>query len=407
MNDLTHVSKLGITAVTILALSSAPHGVAGTKGAYMNSAGYGRAADAVTFAGAISSVISPAMYYPCAAVNPQSFTCNYKTNAPKGTPLTVFCQSKGAPNYIWSIKSYVTGGATADNPELENRISISPVPCASYTMESQAVFHDDYSGVITVNATATAGAALWVRGLEFLGDVPPQSLEELLANSSLRWDILLVGPFDLNFNTCTALTIPFTTQTGHTNLYFVTDAVAKSSPLTVVCPNDVSFSCGESVVYPVPEIQGACGEVSLTFDPPANALPFGATTVNVSATDEAGNLAACSFQAVREPLLFQGFGRPISGTGGSCSSPLRALSLGSVIPVKFRVACGLNLYPSGTPTLSILECPSGDPVGGGDFQRVANEWHFNWDTTGLSLGTYRLLTTLQDGSTKEAYVRLK
>jgi hypothetical protein len=38
---------------------------------------------------------------------------------------------------------------------------------------------------------------------------------------------------------------------------------------------------------------------------------------------------------------------------------------------------------------------------------VANEWHFNWDTTGLNAGTYRLIATLQDGSTKEVFVKIK
>ena len=39
--------------------------------------------------------------------------------------------------------------------------------------------------------------------------------------------------------------------------------------------------------------------------------------------------------------------------------------------------------------------------------RTIAEWHFNWDTTGLSQGTYKLTATLQNGTTKEVFVKLK
>jgi hypothetical protein len=144
-------TSLELAAAALLAVHGTQHLTAGTVGAYMNSAGYGKAADNVSYGGLTSQATSVSMYYPCAAVAPLStFTCNaaYTQKLPAGTPTTVYCQSKGAPNYVWSIQSSVTGGATADNAELEARINIPPADCASYMIETETDFLDDKSGFI-------------------------------------------------------------------------------------------------------------------------------------------------------------------------------------------------------------------------------------------------------------------
>lgn len=396
-------------AGALMVVLGVPAVMGGTQGAYMNSLGYGKAAASVFYNGLVSSRLSPAQFNPCAGVNPLStFVCgNAPAPLPTGTPPSVYCQSKGGPNFVWRIQSYVTGGATADHPELENRVNIIPAPCASYDMASSAVFNDPFSGSITVNATATQGAALWVRGYEFLGEGEPQSLEELQENGELKWDLLLVGPFNLQVDDCTALTIPFTTRTGHENLYFVADGVAKSTPLEVVCGGDVTFGCTEEVIYPEVAVNGGCGQVTLSYDPPADQLPPGETLVTVTAMDEAGNVAHCTFTAVREVLTFQGFYPPLAGPGGTCSAPACEFKLGSRIPVKFMIFCGGSTFLQGSPTLSIRKCGTSQNVVDASFQLVPPQWHFNWETRGLSKGTYRLTATLQDGTQRVLYVRLK
>lgn len=404
------VTKGGRWWVSVLMVVwGVPTVMGGTQGAYMNSLGYGRAAASIFYSGQVSSLLSPPQYYPCAAVNPlNTFVCaNAPAALPSGTPPSVYCQSKGGPNFVWRIQSYVTGGATADHPELESRVNIIPAPCASYDMASSAVFNDAFSGSITVNATATQGAALWVRGYEFLGEGEPQSLEELQENGELKWDLLLVGPFDLQQDNCTALTIPFTTRTGHENLYFVADGVAKSTPLEVVCAGDVTFGCGEPVIYPEVEVNGGCGKVTLSYDPPVDELPPGDALVTVTAMDEAGNVAHCTFMVVREVLTFQGFYPPLGGPGGSCSAPGCQFKVGSKIPVKFMTFCSGSTFLEGSPTLSIRKCGTTQNVVNARFQMVANQWHYNWETKGLAKGTYLLTATLQDGTQRGLYVRLK
>jgi hypothetical protein len=403
------------TVAFLVVVCGAHPALAGTQGAYMSSTGFGKAVDSIsiTFEGETRSikVTSPSMNSPCAAVNPQSnFICvggSTTTALPPRVSRSVYCQSKGFPNYIWSIQAFVSGGATADNPELDERISVTPADCAEVVMESEALFHNDYSGQITVNAYATHGAAIWLRGFEFLPGGDPGSLETLKEYGRLRFDLLLVGPFDLKSEDCTALTIPFTTETGHENLYFVVDTVAKSNPFEVTCPGDVVYACGEPVVYPSIQVSGGCGEVTVAFDPPPESLGAGATAVTAIVTDESGNEVLCNFTAVRETLAFQGFDAPIGGTGGSCTSPLRSIRRGSDIPIKFSTTCDGSIAVAGIPTFQIVKCSSGQVVNGGSFKLVSHVWHANWDTAGLAKGVYEVVVTLQDGSTRSAFLELR
>jgi hypothetical protein len=83
-------SKVGFGIGSVIAALVMSIGVpavfAGNQGAYMNSAGYGKAASNVRYNGVLSSVLSPAQYFPCAAVNPLgTFACvNVAGEAPGG-----------------------------------------------------------------------------------------------------------------------------------------------------------------------------------------------------------------------------------------------------------------------------------------------------------------------------------
>jgi hypothetical protein len=460
---------------------------AGTKGAFVNSSGVGVAVNAVVFNGVTNTAKSISMLNPVSAVNIQTnktFTnTTYTTKLPEGTPSSVFCQSRGGAPGVFSIQSYVTGGATADNPELEERLPVTAADCAYYALESAAQFTGPNSGTLIVNANASAGAAIWLRGFQYNGTGVPADLDELKANGTLKWDVLIAGPFEFSTTNCTALNIPFTFSGSDTNLYFVADGVAKSTPFTVTCAGNVSFGCADTVVYPSVQVAGGCGQVTITYNPPANLLPPTVSTVTVTATDEVGNSAQCSFVAdnsakgipfsvtcpsnlvftcsqtvaypaaqisggcgavsvaysplasaiqpgttnlvtvtatdslgrttqcsfsvIRQGLVFEGFYSPISGTGGSCGSPVRMINVGSTVPVKFKVSCSGSPVLTGQPSLSIKRCSNGSVVGGGNFNKVVNEWHFQWLTSGISKGDYELIATLQDGSRKSVFIRLK
>ena len=477
-------SALGVATVVAMIFCCIQSATAGTKGAFVNTSGYGVAVNSVVYNGVTNTAKSASMYNPCSAVNRQAnLVCSYGKALPLGTPSTVYCQSRGGVPGVFSIQSYVTGGATADNPELEDRLPVPPADCAYYALESAAVFSSTNAGTLIVNATATAGAAIWLRGFEYQGAGVPVDIDDLRTNGVLKWDVLVAGPFDFSTSNCTALNIPFTIQGNPTNLYFVADGVAKSTPFSVACAGNVTFGCADPVVYPAVQVTGGCGTVTVNYNPPAHLLPPTVTTVTVTATDEVGNSAQCTFVAdnsakgipftvtcpanlvfgctdtvtypaaqvsggcgnvsvtysplataipagvttnvtvtatdslnrttqctfsvTRRGLDFDGFYSPISGIGGACGSPVRQINSGNTCPVKFKVSCGGTVITTGRPTLSIRRCSTGQVVGGGNFDRVVNEWHFNWGTGGLSKGDYELIATLQDGSRKSVYVRIK
>jgi hypothetical protein len=388
---------------------------AGTEGSFMNSAGFGVAVDSVLntyidFDGQVVktkvTVKTPSSQLdPCAAVNPQNFTCAYTAGLPSRTSRSVYCQSIGFPNYRWVVQAYVTGGATADNEYLESNLDLQAEDCAEIQVETDYI---PEKSIIRVTGFGTAGSALGLRGYEVPEGVEPENKEQLLKHGELKFEILLPGPFVFSEEDCTTINIPLVNPDPE-RFYFMVDTVALSRPFLVSCPEEiVQFDCNEPVVYPLPMVEGGCGTWTATYHPPADQLPGGTTLVTVTVNDEAGNEGTCSFLAVRS-LDFQGFQSPINGTGGTCSSPIRTLNRGSNLPVKFRTTCdGTNVDTGTPPYVRVYSCLNlSQPITEGSFQIVSNVWHFNWDTTQVAPGTYLIRAYLQDGTIREAYIRLR
>src|SRR5262249_32631606 len=151
-----------------------------------------------------------------------------------------------------------------DGAELEHNATITPADCASIVFDSiinqsQEEFETNgHAATITVNASATAGTALWLRGYEYGGDmadVPPddpntvenESIEFLKAHGQVKFETLILGPFEFGGTNC-PLIVPFTLQSSNLeNFFFAADGVAKSLPLAIQCPPDVVVNCGQPV----------------------------------------------------------------------------------------------------------------------------------------------------------------
>ena len=285
-------------AVAIVAvLCSSQTTKAGWTGS-MNGVGFGLASVNVTSSTLRSNkVTTPTMYNPSAAM---TNTATYFVGAPlpSGSSTATVARIKGSAGYVWKASTVGSNGDKTDNDGIEKRINIYPADCASLEMDSTAVIApDEKSGTITVNSIGTAGTAIWLRGYEYISATPPGSVQDLEtnANSLLKWDILLVGPFNLNNSNCTALVIPFTVETSTTNLYFVTDGIAKSNPLILYCPSNVVANCGEPIQF-APVLYAGCGDVKIEYNPPLNStFPIGVTPVTVTATDKDGNKTNCTF----------------------------------------------------------------------------------------------------------------
>ncbi|HTL17138.1 MAG TPA: PxKF domain-containing protein [Patescibacteria group bacterium] len=251
--------------------------------------------------------------FPSTSIKPFS-GYTYTGVLPSGASTNTYAKLKGLSGGIWSASSFAAAGDGTDNPELENRIIINPANCASLSMDSSIdlnQFETNHgSGIITVNAQATAGTALWLRGFEYTNEMsllPPddpttpqnETIEYLKANGVWKFETLIVGPFDFSGNNGSCpLLIPFTLDSGNvTNLIFAVDGVTKTVPFSITCPPDVVVNCGSAVKYAQVTANGGCGAITGTWSlPETYAFPVNVTTpVTVTAQDESGATSTCTF----------------------------------------------------------------------------------------------------------------
>ncbi len=249
---------------------------------------------------------------PSAAMAP---TTGYKTNSPlpDGAATNTYARTKGLAGGFWQTALHAANsGDGADNAELESHVAITPADCASITVDSiinqsqSEINSNGNSGTISVNATATAGTALWLRGFEYPGlmsDVPAdnpdtvenESIEFLKVHGVVKFETLILGPFAFGGSNC-PLIVPFHLDSGNLENFIVSaDTVAKSNPLLVQCPSNIVATCGQPVAYG-PVYYSACGEVTITHSPPAgSSFPVGTTPVVVTLVDQEGNSTNCTF----------------------------------------------------------------------------------------------------------------
>jgi hypothetical protein len=368
---------------------------------------------------------------PNAGVNPSGTFTGVVTNLPSGCPSSVYCTVTTtllSGGYKAIVRSYVTGGAVADNDELEELLPDLAEPnCASYSVTNDVVvLPGTTTGELIITGEASDGTAIRLEGYELpkyeygnvyfdneleqeVRDGPSQ---EEIRNGSKKYSILLRGPF--NYTAGCPLRIPFTYSGKPENLHTTIDAIAKSTPFEVICPSEPLVLGCDEVPGPVNlEVAGGCGNVTTELIPPLNQLPPGNSWVTVIARDEVGNVATCQFEVTRGVLEFHGFYPPIGGSSatgnsGSCASPLRRINAGNKIPIKFdATVCGVPYTPDAPPTVAIYapgpNCgETTTPVLVGEFQQVANEWHFNWQTKPSDKGKFKIVVDVNNGGHTEA-----
>jgi hypothetical protein len=89
-----------------------------------------------------------------------------------------------------------------------------------------------------------------------------------------------------------------------TSGFFLGSTFTLHQILTTSCPNPITQSndpgqCSAVVNYPAPVASGGSGSVTVVCSPPSgSSFPVGINVVNCTATDSAGNTAACSFNVV-------------------------------------------------------------------------------------------------------------
>ncbi|HWR98902.1 MAG TPA: 6-bladed beta-propeller [Candidatus Methanoperedens sp.] len=146
-----------------------------------------------------------------------------------------------------------------------------------------------------------------------------------------------------------------------------------------------------------------------------NSLGAGTFTFSVQAKDVAGNLAAASVSYRVAYDFGTGFGSPLDQD--------RPFKLGSTIPVKFslRDAAGMPVTGAAATIGLVLysgEVPAGDPIDGVSagnadagnafrYDPEGGQYIFNLSTKSLTIGTWKVIVAVDDGTIMSAFISLK
>ncbi|MCI0537302.1 MAG: HYR domain-containing protein [Verrucomicrobiales bacterium] len=192
-----------------------------------------------------------------------------------------------------------------------------------------------------------------------------------------------------------------------------------TEPPTIAVPDDIgavaSSTDGAVVNFSVFANDAVDGSVPVICDPPSGSLfPPGATTVTCIATDAAGNSATETF-VVWVSYAWSGILQPINADGSS------VFKAGRTVPVKFQLTGASTGIADLTATLSsakisdsvtgpVNEATASSASTAGSLFRydpVEEQYIFNWNTKGLSPGTYQLRIDLGDEVEQTLIVSLR
>ncbi len=199
---------------------------------------------------------------------------------------------------------------------------------------------------------------------------------------------------------------------GDTTAPVLQDPIAN---VTVTLPTN-STATSTTVTFPTPTATDDSGTVTVTTSPASGAVfPIGTTTVDVTATDGAGNTDTGSF-TVTVLHNFSGLLQPVDPM-----PTLNVVNAGAAVPVKFSLSGnkGLNIFAAGYPISSPIACDANEPgavieetvsAGGSSlsYDAAADVYSYVWKTNKAWKGTCRILALrLTDGSSHFAKFRFR
>jgi hypothetical protein len=177
-----------------------------------------------------------------------------------------------------------------------------------------------------------------------------------------------------------------------------------------------STATAMAVTFPTPTATDDSGTATVTTNPVSGSVfPVGTTTVDVTATDGAGNNATGSF-TVTVLHNFSGFLQPVDEL-----PTVNIVGAGQAVPVKFSLSGdkGLNIFAIGYPASGQITCDVNEPgsvieetvaAGGSSlsYDIAGDRYSYVWKTEKSWKGTCRILALrLKDGRDHFAKFRFK
>jgi hypothetical protein len=188
-------------------------------------------------------------------------------------------------------------------------------------------------------------------------------------------------------------------------------AIAPHADVNVVASSNSSAVAA----YTTPTATDLVDNTVIATCTPASGSTFnaGATTVNCSATDHAGNTATSSFK-VNVSYAFNGFLQPVD------NASVNTAKAGSAIPVKFGLGGnqGLNVFATNSPaSVDTAQCDGSATdevevtVTAGSsslsYDPGANQYTYVWKTEKNWIGCRQLRMTFKDGSVRTAMFKFR
>ncbi len=219
-------------------------------------------------------------------------------------------------------------------------------------------------------------------------------------------------------------TITWTAKDGANNTTTATQTVTviDNTPPVISCPANIvvylplnTTATSMPVSFSV-TAQDNCGTANVVSTPASGStFSVGATTVNSTATDAAGNTSSCSF-TVTVLYDFTGFFSPVGNP-----PVLNVVNAGRAIPLKFSLSGnkGLNIFAPNNPYSVSINCNTNDPgvdvtetltAGGSSlsYDSSSDQYNYVWKTDSSWAGTCRqLVVTLNDGSVHVANFKFR
>lgn len=225
-----------------------------------------------------------------------------------------------------------------------------------------------------------------------------------------------VFPLGTTTVTCTSTDAHDNEGTGSFTIT-VQDTTAPELVLPADIAAGATSAAGAVVTYTASATDLVDGDVTVDCIP-ASGSTFGpgATTVNCTATDAAGNTATGSFK-VTVSFAFNGFFQPVDNNG-----VLNVIKGGQSVPLKWNISDGSGGFISSLAvvqsiTQSKFTCTAGAPMDEIEaptsgstvlrYDTVANQFVYNWQSPKGAGSCYKVTVTLTDGTTKSALFRTK
>jgi predicted extracellular nuclease len=294
-----------------------------------------------------------------------------------------------------------------NDPNRSERISDHDMPVAYFTLPEATppVLH--LPANITAEATSAAGAivnfsatATDARDTNLVVTCAPPS------GSTFALGGTTVNCSATNSRNKTAEGSFSITVVDTTAPFVVLNGVTNGATYTLGAVPAVSCSATDSVT-------GVAVQPSLTITG-GTANGVGHFTATCSgAKDGAGNIAAPVSASYDVDYLFNGFFSPISTN--------KTFKLGSTVPLKWTLQNAQQGFISSFSSITAVQvapdpsCSAGGEgvpfdagsAGNSGLQFEENTFQFNWKTTGLTVGCYAAMVSLDDGTRKTVFVTLR